>query len=46
MMALCIGLAYAVAALSWFAFERYFLRWKDAAKAWHRRAPRELAAAS
>ena len=45
MMVLCIGVAYAVAALSWFGFERYFLRWKNASKVWHRRASADLAVA-
>jgi peptidoglycan/LPS O-acetylase OafA/YrhL len=45
MMALCIALAYAVATLSWFGFERYFLRWKDAVKAWRGREREDLAVA-
>ena len=44
-MAVCIGLAYAVAALSWFGYERYLLRWKNAPKTWPGRAARDLAVA-
>jgi peptidoglycan/LPS O-acetylase OafA/YrhL len=44
-MLVCVGLAYAVASLSWFGFERYFLRLKDAAKLSRQRADLELAVA-
>jgi hypothetical protein len=44
-MLVCVGLAYAVASLSWFGFERYFLRMKDAAKLSRQRADLELAVA-
>jgi peptidoglycan/LPS O-acetylase OafA/YrhL len=44
-MGVCIALAFLGASISWYGFERYFLRWKDALKTRRARAGQKLAVA-